>query len=238
MGMRSAVMVRVLRFALALLCKIDSAEYSAAMQGSFARDADEARHETKMTPMIIAVNHINFLEVPILVSHAYPTPVVGIIKNTTWKNPFMSFLLNTFDAIPLNRGGAYLETFENVKIALQNGACIGIAPEGSRSKTGVLQKGKAGIVQLAFATGAPILPVAHFGGQNFWENIKRFKRTPIRFKAGRPFYFKIEGERPARAERKELVDELMRQIAALLPEELRGEYAGQVYQKCEHIEFL
>jgi 1-acyl-sn-glycerol-3-phosphate acyltransferase len=163
---------------------------------------------------------------------------VGVIKDTTWKNPFMAFLLETFDAIPLNRGGAYLDTFKNVKTAIENGAFIGIAPEGTRSGTGVLQKGKAGIVQLAFMTGAPILPVAHFGGQDFWRNFKQFKRTPIRYKVGRPFHFKFEGEKPARAEREILVDELMRQIAALLPEELRGEYATQVSQTCEHLEFL
>jgi 1-acyl-sn-glycerol-3-phosphate acyltransferase len=163
---------------------------------------------------------------------------VGIVKDTTWKNPFMAFLLDTFDAVPLNRNGAYLETFKHVKEAIENGAFITIAPEGTRSGTGILQKGKGGIVQLAMMTGAPILPVVHYGGQNFWRNIKRFRRTEIFYKVGRPFHFKVEGAQVLRSEREKLVDELMSQIASLLPEDLRGEYAAHVNRTCEHLEFI
>jgi 1-acyl-sn-glycerol-3-phosphate acyltransferase len=101
-----------------------------------------------------------------------------------------------------------------------------------------LQKGKAGILELALMTKTPILPVAHHGGQHFWKNIKRFRRTPIVYKVGRPFYFKTKGGAFPRTEREKYVDEVMIQIAALLPEELRGEYAGRVSETCERLEFL
>ena len=221
-----------MKLVLAILCKIDSAEYAAAVRGTKNDGEKTAR------PMIIAVNHINFLEVPILMSHVYPTPVVGIIKDTTWDNPVMAFIFDTFDAIPLNRDGSHLETFRRVKEALAHGAFIGIAPEGKRSGTGVLQKGKAGIVQLALMTKTPILPVAHYGGQDFWRNIKRFKRTEIHFKTGRPFLLKTKDGRIPRAERETCLDEVMIQIASLLPENLRGEYAGRIHEPCEHLEFL
>ncbi|MDR1785174.1 MAG: 1-acyl-sn-glycerol-3-phosphate acyltransferase [Spirochaetaceae bacterium] len=230
MNLRRAIVMRILRILLWLLCKIDDAEYVAAVRGA-KEDGTGA-----IQPMIIAVNHINFLEVPVLVCCAYPTPLVGIIKDTTWNNPLMAFLLDTFNAIPITRGGAYVETFRRVQEMMRQGAFIGIAPEGTRSGDGILRKGRAGIVQLAMLTGAPVLPVAHYGGQNFWRNLRRFRRTPIRFRVGRPFYFKRSGETTTRAERAELADELMGQIAALLPEELRGEYSSGA--PCEHLEFL
>jgi 1-acyl-sn-glycerol-3-phosphate acyltransferase len=232
MNLRRAVVVRVLRLLLGLLCKIDASEYVAAVRGT---EKDAAG---KIPPMIIAMNHINFLEVPALAAEAYPTPLVGIVKDTTWKNPLMAFIFDTFNAIPINRRGAYVEAFRDANEVMKKGAFIAIAPEGTRSGNGVLQKGRPGVVQLALLTGAPVLPVAHYGGQNFWQNIKRLRRTPIRFKVGRPFYFKHSGRATTRAERVCLVDELMSQIAALLPEELRGEYSERAGARCEHLEFL
>jgi hypothetical protein len=35
-----------------------------------------------------------------------------------------------------------------------------------------------------------------------------------------------------------MLDELMAQIAGLLPEELRGEYAASVHKECRRLEFL
>jgi 1-acyl-sn-glycerol-3-phosphate acyltransferase len=232
MGLRRAVVIRLIRFVMFAFCKIDAGEYSAAVRGGRLSDG------TPVKPMIIAVNHINFLDVPILASQAYPRLVVGILKDTTWKNPFMSFLCGTFDAIPLNRGGAFLDTFKRAKEAVDNGAFIGIAPEGSRSGTGILQKGRAGVLALALMTKTPILPVAHYGEQHFWKNIRRFKRTTVVYKVGRPFYFKTKDGTVPRAEREKYIDEMMIQIAALLPEELRGAYAGRVSEKCERLEFL
>ncbi|GMO53247.1 MAG: hypothetical protein Pg6C_19570 [Treponemataceae bacterium] len=232
MGLRRTIAVRLLRLVMFLLCKIDASEYVSAVRDGRLRDG------TPVPPMIIAVNHINFLDVPILVSQAHPRLVVGIIKDTTWDNPLMAFLFDTFDAIPLKRDGAFLDAFKRAKEAIDNGAFIGIAPEGTRSGTGILQKGKPGILELAMMTKTPVLPVAHCGGQHFWKNIRCFKRTPIVYKVGRPFYFKTKGGAFPRADREKYIDELMIQIASLLPEELRGEYAGRVSEKCDRLEFL
>jgi len=92
-------------------------------------------------------------------------------------------------------------------------------------------------VQLALLTGAPILPVAHWGGQDFWRNIKRFRRTSIRYRVGQPFYLKHSGAALPRAERDALTGEVMRRIAQLLPEELRGEYA-ECAESASRIEFV
>jgi 1-acyl-sn-glycerol-3-phosphate acyltransferase len=187
--------------------------------------------------MILAVNHINFLEVPILVTHSYPLLLTGLVKSETWKNPVMAFLFDTYKAIPINRNGSYLQTFRNVREAIEKGFFVCIAPEGSRSKNGILRRGKAGIVQLALITGAPVLPVVHFGGEKLWDNLRHFRRTPFRFRVGRPFRFKYEG-RPDRAAREIMLTELMGQMAALLPEQMRGVYAEQARRDCRYLEFL
>jgi 1-acyl-sn-glycerol-3-phosphate acyltransferase len=230
MNIRRALVTSVLKRLLDTLCEIDAGEFKQALCSCMADGGC-------VQPMILAINHINFLEVPILVTHSYPMFLTGLVKDTTWKNPVMGFLMDTYKAIPINREGAYHRAFEQARELMNQGFFIVIAPEGTRSSNGVLGRGRAGIVQLAMSAGVPILPVVHFGGESIWQNIKRFKRTPFRFKAGRPFRFKWDGPLD-KSTRERMLEELMGQMAALLPEEMRGAYAEQANKKSEYLEFL
>jgi 1-acyl-sn-glycerol-3-phosphate acyltransferase len=213
--------------ALDTLCKIDSSEFISVL--NYMKNSSQ--------PVIIAFNHINFLEVPVMVAHSYPLLLTGLVKAETWNNPIMAFLADTFNAIPLDRDGFFGKAFKEAKKALDEGFFVCIAPEGTRSRNGVLGRGKAGVVQLALVTGAPVLPIVNYGGEKVWENIRHFKRTPLQFKAGRPFRFKFEGNLD-REMRTVLLEELMGQIASLLPEEKRGIYAEQAHKECKYLEFL
>jgi 1-acyl-sn-glycerol-3-phosphate acyltransferase len=230
---------RILQGILGAICKIDARDYRRALEkletgtGDFATD----QRSNYSGPVILAINHINFLEVPLLASYGYPQRVTGLAKEETWKNPVIGFLADTYSAIPLDRDGSYNETFRRVREVMEQGSFMIVAPEGSRSRTGVLQKGKGGIVQLALATGAPVLPVVHFGGEKIWENMKHLKRTSLCIKVGRPVRFKCDG-RPGKTVRAQMTDEMMGQLAALLPEEMRGEYAEQALRESEYLEFL
>ncbi|MDR2376444.1 MAG: 1-acyl-sn-glycerol-3-phosphate acyltransferase [Treponema sp.] len=240
MNLRRAVVNGILKTLLDAICKIDAAEFIEALYaldrgvGKYSSGTDGA---PPRGPVIIAVNHINFLEVPILVTHSYPLLLTGLVKSETWKNPIMAFLFDTYNAIPINREGSYLQTFRNVREALKKGFFVCIAPEGSRSKNGILRRGKAGVVQLALITGALVLPVVHFGGEKIWDNLRHFRRTPFRLRVGRPFRFKYEG-RPGKAIRELMLTELMGRMALLLPEAMRGVYAEQARRECKYLEFL
>ncbi|MDR1466139.1 MAG: 1-acyl-sn-glycerol-3-phosphate acyltransferase [Treponema sp.] len=224
---RRAIVNTVLKRILNVLCKIDSKEFKDVL----------TRMRVASQPLILAVNHINFLEVPILVAYSYPLLLTGLVKAETWKNPIMAFIFDTYEAIPIDRRGSIAQAFKGARDALSRGFFVCIAPEGTRSKTGVLGKGKAGVVQLSLDTGVAVLPVVHYGGENIWSNIKRFRRTPFRFKVGRPFRFKTDG-RVDKAMREALLDELMGQMARLLPEDLRGGYAEQAQKQAQYLEFI
>jgi 1-acyl-sn-glycerol-3-phosphate acyltransferase len=223
MGIRRTVVNTIVKGVFDALCDIDSREFVETL--------------ANIPPVIVAVNHINFLEVPILVAHSYPLLLTGLVKSETWNNPVMAFLVNTYKAIPIDRTGSYQESFRRVREAMDQGFFVCMAPEGTRSKNGVLGRGKAGIVQLALYTGAPVLPVVHFGGERIWDNIRRFRRTPFCFKAGRPFRFRCEG-RPDKHTRGLMLEELMGQMARLLPENMRGVYAEQARRESVYLEFI
>ena len=223
MGFRRAAVNLVLKGILNTICKIDCREFVEAL--------------SKNKPLIVMFNHINFLEVPILVTHSYPINVTGLVKSETWKNPVFAFLFNTYQAIPIDRNGAFSASFRQVCEAIEKGFYMCVAPEGTRSKNGVLGKGKAGIVQLALEANVPILPVVHHGGENIWKNIRRLKRTPLFFRAGRPFRIKFEG-RLGREEREEILTEVMTQMAALLPPKMRGIYSQPEKLENKYLDFI
>jgi 1-acyl-sn-glycerol-3-phosphate acyltransferase len=176
-------------------------------------------------PLIIISNHINFLEVPLLYTHLQPRPLTGFAKMETWDNPALARLFDLWGAIPLQRGQADLRAIRRGLAALEQGKILGMAPEGTRSGDGRLRSAHAGVVMLALHSGVPVLPLAYFGGERLRHNLARLRRTDFHIVVGQPFTLRYPGERPGRAERQQMLDEMMYQLAALLPPAYRGHYA-------------
>jgi 1-acyl-sn-glycerol-3-phosphate acyltransferase len=183
------------------------------------------------------MNHINFLDAPLLYTFLLPRPVFGLAKIEAWDNPFQRFLGNLWDAIPLNRGEADVGALREATKRLEEGQILVLAPEGTRSGHGRLLKGLAGVAFLALRTGAPLLPVAHYGGEVFWSNLKRLRRTDFHIVVGQPFELDTRGVRVTGEVRQQMTDEIMYQIAALLPVQYRGVYSDLGAATEEYIRF-
>jgi len=82
-----------------------------------------------------------------------------------------------------------------------------------------------GTVIIALHSGAPIIPIVHWGGEVYLKNLKRLKRTDFHIRVGDPFKLNVEGVKVTSEIRKQIVDEMMYEIAKLLPEEYRGVYS-------------
>ena len=177
-------------------------------------------------PLILVSNHIGSLEVPLLFVHLQPRKMIGLAKIETWDSRFMGWLFDLWEAIPIRRGEADLEAVRRCLEVLRAGDMLAVAPEGTRSRDGRLLRAQPGIAMLALRSGAPILPLVHWGGEKFSSNLKRLKRTDFHIRVGRPFVVHVEGEKVTGEVRQAIADEIMAQVAALMPEEYRGEYAG------------
>ncbi|MDZ4159559.1 MAG: lysophospholipid acyltransferase family protein [Anaerolineaceae bacterium] len=176
-------------------------------------------------PLILVANHINFLEIPVIITHLQPRQVTGLIKKESFDNPFFNMLFNMWGGISIRRGEADLEAFRRALIALAKGQILAIAPEGTRSGTGKLNKGNPGVVLLALRSRAPILPMGYYGSEQFWTKIRAFKRTDFKIVVGSPFTIRDPGTQLSRPVRHQITDEIMYQLAALLPPRYRGHYA-------------
>jgi 1-acyl-sn-glycerol-3-phosphate acyltransferase len=175
-------------------------------------------------PLLLVSNHINFLEIPLVLSHLQPRRVTGLVKSETWESPWMGMLFDLWGAIPVRRGEGDVLAIRRVLHALEEGKIVAIAPEGTRSGDGCLRRAKPGVGLLAAHTSAPILPMAFFGHEHIWSNLKRLRRTDFHIRVGPLLRVRPRGRWTAER-RQELADEIMLQIAALMPPAYRGVYA-------------
>jgi 1-acyl-sn-glycerol-3-phosphate acyltransferase len=147
-------------------------------------------------------------------------------------------LLNVVDAIPLRRGEADLEAMRLAREKLQAGYIVGVAPEGTRSYNGRLQTAHAGVVLLALHSGAPLQPLVFYGHEGFPDTLKHLQRTDFHIRVGKRFYLDTGGEKVNRDSRSQMLDQIMYQLAALLPPEYRGAYADLTKASETYLKFV
>ncbi len=187
---------------------------------------EELRKIPAAGPLILASNHVNFLEAVIFFTYTPPRPITAIAKVETWDSPILGPLFSLWGAIPIKRGEADRAAYEASLEALKDGKILAILPEGTRSNDGRLQKGQPGIVLLAARSNAPIQPGVVYGQENFWPNFRQLRRTEIFIKVGEPFKLKTEGMSFDRETRQKMADEVMYRLSELMPEKYRSEYAN------------
>ena len=176
--------------------------------------------------LIVAISHSSFLD-PLLAGAFIPRDVIPMAKIEAFNYPVLGLIIKSYGAFPVRRGEADMSAFKTALRVLQGGSAIVMAPEGHRSESGALQQGREGAIMLSLRTGAPILPVAVWGGKAFWKNLGRLRRTPMWFYVGEPVLPEVRATKPTREWVGQLSDELMFCIAEMMPPEMHGYYAGK-----------
>jgi 1-acyl-sn-glycerol-3-phosphate acyltransferase len=167
------------------------------------------------------MNHLGGADPVLCIGHVpRPLTVSGKIEALRW--PVIGLIIRAYGMIPLRRGEPDRATLKRLLGVLESGGALLIAPEGRESLTGALEAGKTGPAFLALHSGAPLVPVAITG--TAWRNVlpawRRLRRPCVTLTFGPPYAL------PDGLDRRAAADEIMRRIAALLPPEYRGVYAG------------
>jgi 1-acyl-sn-glycerol-3-phosphate acyltransferase len=211
------------RLGLEVMCRVDKSDLHKIPQKG---------------PVIAYSNHTGSIEVPIIFTELLPRPVTGIAKVETWDGWFLNFIFNQWEIIPIHRGEADMAAMRKSLEALEKGYILGIAPEGTRNKTGAMIKAQPGIVTLAQRSGATLIPLGNWGGENFLKNLKHLKRTDFNIRVGEPFKVNTRGERMTGELRQRIADEMMYKVAELLPERYRGVYGDLENATSNYLETL
>jgi len=171
-------------------------------------------------PLLLVSNHLDILDAPIALIFI-PRRMTTFVKSK-WKRPPFNWLMACMGDVIYANKADHRALEEGMKV-LQSGHVLALAPEGTRSRTGGLGKGQAGVVLLALKAHAPILPAAAHGQEQAMRYWKRFRRVPIQIRVGQLIELP-----PGRANREQLemyTQQIMIAIARLLPSAYRGVYA-------------
>lgn len=187
-------------------------------------------------PTILMMNHISAIDPGLCMAAVRTRHVVPMSKIENFRSPVLGPFLWWYGAYKVRRGEVDREALMNSIALLRSGMMILIAPEGTRSPTG-LQQPKDGMTYVATKADAVILPAGISGAQHFKHRFPR--RTPVQLHFGRPFRFKTGGRaRIPRDELAQMTRESMIQLAlAIRDPALRGVYRDAV-PTTETLEFV
>jgi 1-acyl-sn-glycerol-3-phosphate acyltransferase len=193
----------------------------------FIYDIVARRHVTGLEnlpqsgPYIMVSNHMSYVDSP-LIYIELPAFITVLAAEKYEHHPFRP-ILNLAGPIFINRGEVDRVALRQVLAVLEDGGVLGIAIEGTRSRTGGLGKGKSGAAYFATRANVPIVPVVMYGTEKVLSNLRRLRRTDLYTVIGPPIHLP-----PGRARTEELdayTEQIMVAMAAMLPEQYRGFYA-------------
>lgn len=187
-------------------------------------------HIPKDGPAIVAPNHLSVHDSTVLLG-VLPrmTRFIGKAEYVDdWTTRFAFLALGN---IPVDRADSEsgAKALEAAASVLAAGEMFGIFPEGTRSRDGLLHKGKTGVARLALSTGAPIVPCGLVGTDEMQQptdplHVIRFgKDVAVRF--GEPIPVERYASRADQAlAPRQMTDDLMYEIAQLSGQTYVDEY--------------
>jgi len=200
-----------------------------------------AEHLPDRPGVILASNHLSFAD-PVLLAIAVQERLGRRVRHMAKAEavavPVFGTLLRDYGGFAVRRGQADREAYRMARAVLEGGDWLGLAPEGTRSRTGRLGEPKPGVALLAMRSGAEIVPAGIWGTERLWPVGSLLPRpgNVVHIRFGEPYRPATEdagdgaapGTRRSASGRHAALgaasDELMTRIAALLPERYRGRF--------------
>jgi 1-acyl-sn-glycerol-3-phosphate acyltransferase len=188
--------------------------------------------ENTKSPMIFICNHLSNADGIImnrLLKDQNVTFVAGI-KLTDNKLTKLGF--HVAKTINIKPNSADKEAISKIINTLKQGNNIMIFPEGTRSRNGKMAEAKKGLLLMAKLSKATIVPMGIWGTEKLLPiNDKgmaseRFNYADVNINIGEPIMLPIKNEDEDKNQYHDrAMNEIMRGIAELLPEQYRGVYS-------------
>jgi glycerol-3-phosphate dehydrogenase (NAD(P)+) len=137
--------------------------------------------------VILASNHRSFLD-PFAIGCSIGPPIFFMAKREMFKNPVLGWILNSMGAFPVRRGESDDESMKTALALLERGSAVVIFPEGTRIRTGSLQRPKRGVGRLALESGKPVVPIAVTGSERARDGWK-FRPVRVHLRFGAPLTY-------------------------------------------------
>lgn len=182
--------------------------------------------------LLIASNHLSFID-SVVIPIVAPRKVVFMAKKeyftgTGIKGRLSKAWFEALGNVPVDRDDtkAAIASLDVALDVLEQGLAFGLYPEGTRSRDGLLYRGRTGVAHLALTAGVPVLPVGLIGTQNIQpvgSRLPRLAEVTVRFGTPIDFIGRFDGIPTGKA-RRIATDEVMAAIQQLSGQELAGRY--------------
>lgn len=174
---------------------------------------------------LLAVNHLSRIDPPLVFALLKRRDATVLAADKYKKNPLFRLAIESVGGIWINRDEADFNALREALHHLQQGGLLGIAPEGTRSRSGALIQAKTGIAYLADKAGVPVVPIAVWGTETAFQQLFRLRKPKLTIQFGQPLTLPPVERRNREACLQRNTDEIMCHIAMLLPPQYRGVYA-------------
>lgn len=175
---------------------------------------------------ILATNHLSRLDTPLIFMAVDREDLSGLVTHKYRYNPLFALFVKVSNSIWINRDIADYRAIRAALSHIKNGGVLGIAPEGTRSRNGILIQAKSGIALIAEKAGVPIIPVGIYGSEDTMFKLRHFQRPNVYLNFGKSFLLPTIDRIDRESSLLHNTDEIMCRIAALLPEKYHGFYSG------------
>lgn len=118
-------------------------------------------------PVILAINHVSIWD-PVVAASSLPRQVSFMAKEELFSIPVLGTMFSKVGAFPVKRGQGDINAIRQSLAILKEGRVLGLFPEGTRSKSGEIQKGMPGMVLLMERSQACVIPVKVYGTLNLF----------------------------------------------------------------------
>jgi 1-acyl-sn-glycerol-3-phosphate acyltransferase len=174
---------------------------------------------------LVVFNHVSIFDPPFVIAF-WPRAleVVGAVE--VLDRGYQGVLMRGYGALPVHRGKADRKLLRGMVSFLERGKPVLIAPEGGRTHTPGMRHAWHGAAYIAGKATVPLVPVGVTGTGSVSKTWKRWRRPLLRMVIGEPFTLPpIPWGTPERKAALEAnTEQLMREIAQLMPREYRGIY--------------
>lgn len=154
---------------------------------------------------LILANHQSFLD-PLLIGVWLHRPVSYLARESLFRIPVIGWILKSTYVMAIRRESAGTESLRKSIARLEHGFYVGLFPEGTRTKDGLLGNIKPGFIAVARRTQAPIVPVGVAGAYNAMPR-RSFLIWPIKIRVvfGEPISAETVAEFSQKGREKEFV---------------------------------
>lgn len=141
-----------------------------------AHDAEKIPAEG---PVIIICNHKTFYDSVAVLSAIRQRRIAFLGKKELLKHRPLHWLFTQMGCIPVDRGNTDMGAIRACMKTLRDGGALGIFPEGTRHRKGVMEELENGTALIAMRAKAPVYPVYITPSFKFFRRMHLYVGAPI-----------------------------------------------------------